>query len=370
MLNMTQKENKYFKEIAQIEDEYYSIICDFDLSFPKALNLRQEKRKFFRAVADDKYYNPQIRYSKKNFDEKKVNALKKIKIDTKNDIYGFKKLYKARIKTKLLEIECHKNWGKPISTKYVKMYRGSPSRKLLSIAKVFCKNYKREKVKFKTLDNEIVAKRLKKEVFRLTGDKPDCLYVSLSSKIAINPSHNIIKINPHIRLTSLDVKRLKVHEIGVHYMRYFNAKQSGIKILQSGTSNYIETEEGLAVYCEELKEVLSSAQMFIYAGRVIATFYAPKMSFYEVFCLLKEYGFKNEDAFAITFRAKRNISDTSQKGGFTKDYVYFSGYLKIKKYAQKHNLKDLFIGKIKLEDLKLLKKFIKNNKDKIKTIFD
>lgn len=53
------------------------------------------------------------------------------------------------------------------------------------------------------------------------------------------------------------------------------------------------------------------------------------------------------------------------KGGFTKDYVYFSGYLKVKRYAKNHDLRDLFIGKIKLEDLRVLKKFIRKNRDKI-----
>ena len=88
--------------------------------------------------------------------------------------------------------------------------------------------------------------------------------------------------------------------------------------------------------------------------------------------ILKKYGFKDKDAFTITFRAKRNLCDTSQPGGFTKDYVYFSGYYKIKDYVKGdiEKLKDLFIGKIKLKDLKILSKFLEKNKNKIRTIFD
>jgi len=190
--------------------------------------------------------------------------------------------------------------------------------------------------------------------------------IDINSKVNIHPKSCIMKINPFVKLTSLDVKRLTAHEILVHYMRYYNGKIANVKILETGTSNYIETEEGLAVYFEELKGVLSKAQMFIYAGRVIATYYALNNSFYNVFQKLKSYGFENEEAFAITARAKRNLSDTSKKGGFTKDYVYFSGYIKIKKYAKKNDLKDLFIGKIRIEDVKNLKKFIKNNFDKIR----
>ena len=354
---------KYFDELREFEDRYYYLISHFNVNFPKAFNLLEEKKKFFRAIADDNFYNPKLKFEKKRFDEEKIKELKQLKISTRGDIYGFKKLYKERLKSKIYEIECHKNWGKPISTKYVIKYRGKPSRYLLSKAKNYCKNYKREIVKFDVLDKRKVASELKKEVLRLTKQKVKVKYdKTLASKVNILPHSNLIKINPTVRLTSLDLKRLKVHEIGVHYMRYFNAKKFNIRILESGTSNYIETEEGLAVYSEHLKGVSSKAQMFIYAGRVIGTFYAQRLSFYEVYRILRNYNFKREDAFSITLRAKRNISDTSLKGGFTKDYVYFSGYLKVKKFAQNNNIDDLFIGKIKIEDLKTLRKIIKRFK--------
>lgn len=361
---------KYFKELKKIENEYYFLISHFDTNFPKPLNLQEEKEIFFKAIADDKIYNPKIKYQKKEFDEEIFNKLKKLTIDTENDLYGFKKLYCSRLKAKIAEINCHKTWGKPISTNYVIQYRGKPSWFLLRQAKKFCSNYKRQKVRFKILTHKEIAKDLRKEVNYLTGDKIKIKYIDMQSKINIAPIQKLININPNVRFTTLDLERLKVHEIGVHYMRYYNGNNSGIKILESGTSNYIETEEGLAAYSEELKGLSSSAVMYIYAGRVIATYYTLKNSFYTVFKILKSFGFKDEDAFAITYRAKRNLKDTSQKGGFTKDYVYFKGYKNIKKYVKHHDIKDLFIGKIKIEDRKLLKKYIKEHKAEIKTIFD
>jgi len=364
------EEKKYFDEIKEIEKNYYSLISHFNLNFPNAINLKEEKIKFFNALADDEIYNPQIKFEKKNFDLKKFNELKKLKIDTNNDLYNFKKLYKNRLKTKIYEIECHRNWGTQISTKYVKLYRGEPSLFLLLKAKTYAKHFKREKIKFKTLDPQTTAKRLKAEVKKLTGENIEVQFKDISSKVNISPAANLIKLNKNERFTSLDIKRLKVHEIGVHYMRYFNGSKFKIRILESGTSNYIETEEGLATYCEELKGVSSKAQMFIYAGRVIATYYATRKSFYEVFKILKKYEFSDEVAFSITLRSKRNLCDTSKKGGFTKDYVYFSGYHKVKKYVRNNDIKDLFIGKIKISEVKLLRKFIDKNRDKIKTIFD
>ena len=363
------KEKRYFAELKKIENKYYSIISNFNFNFQRPVNFEEQKSFFFKAIADDKFYNPKFVFEKRVFDEKKVAELKNLKIDTGNDLYGFKKLYKKRLKMKIYELETQMRWGSPSSTEFVKKYRGEPSIFLLSRAKNYCRKYRREKIKFKTLTPEVVAKRLKREVLALTGNVIDVLYVDIPSKVNISPFVNLVKVNPHQRFTSVDSRRLKVHEIGVHYMRYFNASKFKIKILESGTANYIETEEGLAVFAEEVKGVLSKAQMFIYAGRVIATYYALRGSFYEVYEILREYGFKEEDAFALTYRAKRNISDTSQKGGYTKDYVYFSGYLKVKKYAKRHNIKDLFIGKIRIEDLGMIRKFVKKNRDKIVTIF-
>ncbi len=363
-------EEEYWKELKEFEDKYYELISHFNTNFPKAINLQEEKKKFFSAIADDKIYNPQFKFENKNFDEEKLEELKNLKINTKNDLFGFKKLYFKRLKTKLYELECHKNWGKQISTKYVIMYRGKPSRLILSRAKLYCRLYKRKIVKYTIIETKEAAKILKNEVLRLTGENLKIVYGDINSKMNIIPYRHILKINPNEEFKSIEINRLKVHEIGTHFMRYWNGKNMGIKILEHGTSNYIETEEGLAAYMEDLKNVSSRAQKFIYAGRVIATFYALKLSFYDLFILLKEYGFKEEDAFAMCFRAKRNISDTSLKGGFTKDYVYFSGYYKVKRYHRFNNLKNLFLGKINIDDLKILKKFLKLNKNKIKTIID
>ena len=122
---------------------------------------------------------------------------------------------------------------------------------------------------------------------------------------------------------------------------------------------------------EYVKGVSSDAQMFIYAGRVIATHYALSKSFYNIYHILKKYKFKDSDAFSITYRSKRNLCDTSKPGGFTKDYVYYSGFYKIRKYVNSgYDIKKLFIGKIKIEDLEVLTPFIEKHLSSIETILN
>lgn len=364
-------EKKYFEEVKNIEDKFYDITSNFNFNFPKPLNLQEEKAKFFQAIEENRVYNPQIKYNAKFFIPAKIDELHNFKIDTTNDYYGFKTLYKNRIKTKISEIRCHNLWGSIDSTKYVKEYRGEPDKILLFKAKRYCKNYVRKKILFKRITVQQLAEELKSYIFNLTGNKDIRInYVDINSKVNISPVNAEININPNESFKNIDLERLKVHEIGTHYMRYFNGARFNIKILESGTSNYIQTEEGIAAYIEELKGVSSTAQMFIYAGRVIATYYALRKSFYDVYQILKKFNFKDTDAFAITYRAKRNLCDTSQIGGFTKDYVYFKGYHKIKKFAKNNDIKDLFIGKIKIDDLKLIKNFLNKHRKDIVTILD
>ena len=362
---------KYLEEYKELENKYFSIISFLPTNFPKAVNLEREKKKFFQMLEKKKRYNPQILYSAKVYPKKVLQELLNFKVDTINDVYGLKTLLRNRVQNKINEVLTHKYWGTEKSSKYAVLSRGKPPLKLVKKAKDICKNFKREKVKFKTLTPHIAGERLKVVFYKLLGEYPKVSYKVLVNKMNINPQEKTLTINPNVRFTSLDVKRLQVHEIGTHYLRYLNGSKTGIKLLEKGTANYIETEEGLAAYMEEFKGVSSKAQMFIYAGRVIATHYALTKDFYSIFKILKSYNFKDSDAFSITLRAKRNLSDTSKPGGFTKDYVYLSGYYKIKKYLREGgDLKDLFIGKVKVEDLVILQPIIQEFKSSLITILE
>ena len=67
--------------------------------------------------------------------------------------------------------------------------------------------------------------------------------------------------------------------------------------------------------------------------------------------------FDEEKSWRITLRAKRGLSDTSEPGGLTKDYLYLDGYYKVKKYIETgHDIKKLYVGKIAIEHVSLVDK--------------
>lgn len=356
---------EYWQAIEKIEKRYLKLTGKLSASQPKCLNLNGEKKKFLEKYKAGEIYNPQLTFKHKQFDGRSVAALQRFyeSIILKDDFFYFKQLYKEKIQNLLLMIEAYRQWGEPASTKFIIKAKGRPSWFLFWQAKRFCANYNGHRLKYKRkMTPQEVGMALLKYVKEISGETLSVVYSRyLASKAIIYPKKHLLKINSKAIFNDTELERLKAHEIGVHFTRYHNAKKLGRLILEIGTANYLETEEGLAVYNEEKQGVLKSSQMFVYAGRVVAAYYALRRSFYEVFKILRNYGFSKKEAFEITFRAKRNLADTSLAGAYTKDFVYFSGYHKVKEYAKQHRAKvnDLFLGKFALADLPKLEKYLK-----------
>lgn len=355
----------YLQEVSEIEERYRELMGKLSLSNPKCLNLLSEKKLFLQKFKLGEVYNPQLKFKIRKNDGRAITALRRFykNLDLKGDFFNFKHLYREKVEQLLNNCEAHCLWGNPQSTKFIIKSKGCPSWFLFLKAKSFCKHYHGHRLKYKhKLSPETMGEELLKYVKEISGEKLSVVYTKyLASKAIIYPKKHLLKINTKASFNDVELERLKAHEIGVHFMRYHNAKKLGRLIFEIGTANYLETEEGLAVYNEEKNGVLKSSQMFIYAGRTMAAYYTLKKSFYQIFKILRNYGFSKKDAFDITFRAKRNMSDTGLAGGFTKDYVYFSGYHQVKKYSKLHRSKvnDLFLGKFALEDLPKLEKYLK-----------
>lgn len=172
---------------------------------------------------------------------------------------------------------------------------------------------------------------------------------------SVVPTKRTFKLRKRERMQKHYVHRLVAHEIGVHVARYENGCLQPLKLFKTGFPGYLATEEGLAMYSEEVCGVLSKSIMRNYAGRVLAVNYALEGGFNEVYSNLLEFFDKNV-AYKLAVRAKRGLFDTTDAGGFTKDYVYLKGYFDVKKFAKKSDVRDLYVGKIGVKDLSGIKK--------------
>lgn len=175
---------------------------------------------------------------------------------------------------------------------------------------------------------------------------------SLSSRIAVG-KRNVIKVRSDIHYTTYELEAALRHEIEVHIFRSENGKQQPYEIFQYGSANYIEVEEGLALYLQNNVSPSFPHTLYRAALHIISLQYAQKYSFAETASLLRSlYGLTLEESFHETLRQKRGIGNTSQPGVFFKDLVYLQGYLLLKRFVEKHgNIKQLYYGKIHIDDI-------------------
>jgi hypothetical protein len=134
-----------------------------------------------------------------------------------------------------------------------------------------------------------------------------------------------------------------------------NGSKQKYRLFHTGFANYLETQEGLAIH-----NVLSQASIYSEEGHkeilTEAIFMAEKMSMSELYLQIKNKGLTEKSAIDICFRVKRGLGDTSKGGAFSKDYCYFSGRKKIKKFIDNGgDLQDLYFGKYSVDDLALIK---------------
>ncbi len=308
------------------------------------LNEKEEKIKFITS----KNFYPNFKYPKLNFNpDKEIQKLKE------KEFGGY--LAEQRIK-KNKELILLNKIKKTVNTSEflelsLQLY-GSPSHELVEEAMNNLKEIEFEKKK-KYISHDVLIDRIhfKLKKYHLYNWK---VYVSQNNTFSIVPSCNIIFV-PKKKYDENEIKRLFLHEIDVHVLRTCNGlRQVYSKLFAGGTPNYIETEEGLALYLEELNGQLNHETLAKISASVVTIDNMIKgESFRNTYEILRDLGFDMTFAWDRTLRAYRGR-------GFTKDYLYFSGLNKIKKFQLEGNdLKQLYVGKISIEDLEWVNPLIK-----------
>lgn len=278
---------------------------------------------------------------------RRVSSINIDEIDVLDSIINEKQMIMIRKIDMLNSVGCF-----DFTEKSIKVY-GLPDRKLINKAYEIAGKKIRKKKAEKILSKDAVG-MIKKNLKKFGLEYYKVKKADIVSSCVVNYEKRMIKLKKKSRFSKDFINRLIVHEIGTHVFRHENGKLQRLKILARGL-NYYEVEEGLAAYNEERFNVLKESFMKNYAGRVIAVATAQRADFYSTFKELNRF-FDKKISFQLALRAKRGLTDTSLEGGFTKDYLYLSGYYKIKEFVNKGGrINDLYYGKIDVEDIEPLK---------------
>lgn len=158
--------------------------------------------------------------------------------------------------------------------------------------------------------------------------------------------------------TKEHIASLIAHEIETHVLTAENGVHQSYEILRRGTANYLDTQEGLAIYNQNGVLNPHAEKRFNAPRNVLGLAYSLGHSFAQTRTYLQtELGYTPEKSLSQAITMKRGLSDTSHSGGFTKSIVYFRGLKTIEDFVDNGgDLKRLYIGKISIEDIDLIEK--------------
>lgn len=158
------------------------------------------------------------------------------------------------------------------------------------------------------------------------------------------------------RFSRAHIDALIAHEIEAHVLCAENGAQQPYLLFRQGCANYLQTQEGLAIYSQN--RILSpySDKRFSPARSILGLTYALEHSFAQTRAYLHEgLGYNADKALTKTMQLKRGLGDTSQAGAFTKVIVYFRGLHAIEDFVRTGgDIRRLYVGKVALEDLALV----------------
>lgn len=335
------------------------------------LNYKMENNKFKEQYLLKKVYNPQYKYySDKCIDfdcmYKKLAELS-FPDNEMGKIYSKEKeitFYTLNLFEKLGDAEVITSLGKKIN--------GTPNIKYIKKAKETLNLVVKDEKKDYTADE--LFDKVKKYLDSYSFNWKISILQQMPAKVSINPTTKTIYINGKQKFSMNDIKRLCVHEISTHVLRSENGELRKYDILKRGTPNVLPTEEGLALYNEDISGTMNEAMLKLYAARFLSCINMDSMSFYEMVQQIEPFiGLDN--AIYVVARIKIGLEDTSQFGGFIRDYAYFQGYIDIKNAIELDNTlyQKLYYGSISLKEIDILNNKIKkaiNDGDIILPNFD
>ncbi len=152
------------------------------------------------------------------------------------------------------------------------------------------------------------------------------------------------------------VASLVAHEIETHVLTGENGAAQPFDLFRRGFANYLDTQEGLAIFNQIRVLPPNHEKRYLHARQVLGISYALEHSFADTRTyLINELFFSPEKALAKAIDFKRGLTRTSEPGGFTRAITYFRGYRAIEQFVKEGgDLRKLYVGKIALEDLPLI----------------
>ena len=331
--------------ILKVDKELHSLLNGFELlAFVNPINNTKEKKRFFKSkcteIPDFKYNPIQIN----PFELKQ--KLSNLKVQDISDV-TIRHLYESVINSQFDKIDMLSALDTPKFLYNSLRYFGRPSKKDIQNAHYFLHlpEIAGEPKRSPSLgvDEAMASFKLGLESYGFQSKIEKSSRV-ISQVMVLNAKKTIL-FRPDAKFTRSQIDALVEHEIGVHMVTTMNSNAQKLNVFNLGLPVNTMTQEGLAILAEYLSGNISMKRLKKLAYRVIVVdMMCSGADFIECFnFLVNDQGLDKDDAFSVVTRIFRG-------GGFTKDYLYLSGFVKILRFWKNDNdLSPLLIGKTSLD---------------------
>lgn len=317
------------------------------LHYVNPINIQQEKKRFF----GQQNYNPQFKYRQLRLDPYEFREkLYRLPVSQIQDPL-LRALYRGVVDSYATKVEMLTTVGTPQFIYNSLRYYGEPNTKDIDNA-LFLLHA--AKLPEELANDDRYSAGEAKIMFEQAAERFELqCKVGLSSRLVakamVDNSKKTLLLNRNANLTMLEINALIHHELGVHMVTTANALAQPLKLFRLGLPGNTYTQEGLAILSEYLSGNLDLNRLKQLSLRVLAV---KMMLDGKDFCgtyrrLTDDYSIDKEDAFNLTMRVYRG-------GGFTKDYLYLSGFRDVTKLYRNRNILPLLIGKTDTHSLPTL----------------
>jgi hypothetical protein len=145
-----------------------------------------------------------------------------------------------------------------------------------------------------------------------------------AARMSVNGSVQRLRIRQGALFTQTEIRRLLVHEIGGHVLRWESSRRQPTPLAAIPIGCNSPTEEGLALWLEEQAGLNSPELRRIYAARTVAVHLSQTQGLLTVARALAPMVGVIQAA-EIALRCKRGLTDPNAPGCWPKDWAYFGG---------------------------------------------
>ncbi|NWJ52060.1 MAG: flavohemoglobin expression-modulating QEGLA motif protein [Bacteroidetes bacterium] len=347
-------DKKVNKNLLKIDHDIYNLLKNIEvLAVVNPINTGIEKNKFFKnkfSEIPNFKYNP-IRINSFNLKQQLLS----IPLQDIQDV-SIRNLYKSVINSYFDKIDMISSLNTDKFLYNSLRYFGRPSKKDLQNASyiLLLPDIPEEAKKQPVFDAKTAMSRFKEELDDYGLEAKIELSNLVISQVMVLNSKRSILIHPQATFNRKELLALLEHEIGIHMLTTINSTFQQLKIFNIGLPVNTLTQEGMAILAEYLSGNLTLHRLKKIAFRVIVVDQmCSGADFIECFNLLKnEYSVEQNAAFNIVTRVFRG-------GGFTKDYLYLSGFVQVLRFWEEQNdLIPLLVGKTSLQFYNIIEEMI------------